>query len=45
MKTVVVRNIRRADADVVKRLGALGASTVHEAYGRLGFMEVYARRV
>ena len=29
MKTVVVRNIKRADADVVKRLGALGTSTVH----------------
>ena len=27
MKTVVVRNIKRADADVVKRLGALGTST------------------
>ncbi len=32
MRTVVIRNIQRADADVVKRLGALGASTVHEAY-------------
>jgi 4-hydroxy-4-methyl-2-oxoglutarate aldolase len=43
MKTVVVRNIRRADADVVKRLGALGASTVHEAYGRIGLMKPYLR--
>jgi 4-hydroxy-4-methyl-2-oxoglutarate aldolase len=43
MKTVVVRNIRRADADVVKRLGALGASTVHEAYGRVGLMKPYLR--
>ena len=34
MKTVVVRNIDRADAEGVKRLGALGVSTVHEAYGR-----------
>jgi 4-hydroxy-4-methyl-2-oxoglutarate aldolase len=43
MKTVVVRNIRRADADVVQRLGALGASTVHEAYGRIGLMKPYLR--
>jgi 4-hydroxy-4-methyl-2-oxoglutarate aldolase len=45
MKTVVVRNIHRADADVVKRLGALGASTVHEAYGRVGLMKPYLRPV
>jgi 4-hydroxy-4-methyl-2-oxoglutarate aldolase len=45
MKTVVVRNIDRADADVVKRLGALGASTVHEAYGRGGLMKPYLRPV
>jgi 4-hydroxy-4-methyl-2-oxoglutarate aldolase len=43
MKTVVVRNINRADAVVVKRLGALGASTVHEAYGRVGLMKPYLR--
>jgi 4-hydroxy-4-methyl-2-oxoglutarate aldolase len=43
MKTVVVRNIQRAEADVVKRLGALGASTVHEAYGRIGLMKPYLR--
>ena len=43
MKTFVVRNIKRADADVVKRLGALGASTVHEAYGRIGLMKPYMR--
>jgi 4-hydroxy-4-methyl-2-oxoglutarate aldolase len=45
MKTVVVRNIDRTDADVVKRLGALGASTVHEAYGRVGLMKPYLRPV
>jgi len=43
MKKVVVRNIKRADAAVVKRLGALGASTVHEAYGRAGLMKPYLR--
>jgi 4-hydroxy-4-methyl-2-oxoglutarate aldolase len=45
MKTVVVRNIHRADADIVKRLGALGVATVHEAYGRSGLMKPYLRPV
>jgi 4-hydroxy-4-methyl-2-oxoglutarate aldolase len=45
MKTVVVRNIKRADAGVVKQLGALGTSTVHEAYGRSGLMKPYLRPV
>src|SRR6202040_278369 len=43
MKTVVVRNIDRTDASVVKRLGALGVATVHEAYGRIGLMKPYLR--
>ncbi len=45
MKTVVVRNIKRTDAGLVKRLGVLGASTVHEAYGRSGLMKPYLRPV
>ena len=45
MRTVVVRNIDRADAAMVKRLGALGTSTVHEAYGRIGLMKPYLRPV
>jgi 4-hydroxy-4-methyl-2-oxoglutarate aldolase len=45
MKTVVVSNIARADAALVKRLGALGTSTVHEAYGRDGLMKPYMRPV
>jgi 4-hydroxy-4-methyl-2-oxoglutarate aldolase len=45
MKTVVVRNIDRLDADVVKRLGALGVATAHEAYGRVGLMKPYLRPV
>jgi 4-hydroxy-4-methyl-2-oxoglutarate aldolase len=45
MKTIVVRNIARADAAVVKRLGALGVATVHEAYGRFGLMKPYMRPV
>jgi len=45
MKTVVVRNIKRMDADLVKRLGVLGVATVHEAYGRSGLMKPYLRPV
>jgi len=45
MKTVVVRNIKRTDADIAKRLGALGVATVHEAYGRFGLMKPYMRPV
>jgi 4-hydroxy-4-methyl-2-oxoglutarate aldolase len=45
MKTVVVSNIARADAAMVKRLGVLGTSTVHEAYGRDGLMKPYMRPV
>jgi 4-hydroxy-4-methyl-2-oxoglutarate aldolase len=43
MKTVVVRNIDRTDAALVKRLGTLGTSTVHEAYGRIGLLKPYMR--
>ena len=45
MKTVVVRNIKRTEPDLVKRLGALGVATAHEAYGRFGLMKPYLRPV
>src|SRR5215470_11351330 len=45
MTTVVVRNIRRTDAELARRLGALGVATVHEAYSRSGLMKHYLRPV
>jgi 4-hydroxy-4-methyl-2-oxoglutarate aldolase len=45
MKTVVVRSIKRTEPDIVKRLGALGVATAHEAYGRFGLMKPYLRPV
>ena len=45
MKTVAVRNIKRADAELANALGAQGASTVHEAQGRIGIMKPYMRPI
>jgi 4-hydroxy-4-methyl-2-oxoglutarate aldolase len=42
---VVYRNIQRTDAHVADRLAALGASTVHEAMGRVGLMKTYMRPI
>lgn len=45
MKTVAVKNIKRADAEIAASLGGLGASTVHEAQGRIGLLKPYMRPI
>ncbi|MGB2016819.1 MAG: 4-carboxy-4-hydroxy-2-oxoadipate aldolase/oxaloacetate decarboxylase, partial [Candidatus Puniceispirillum sp.] len=45
MKTVAVKHIKRADSDLATRLGAAGASTVHEAQGRTGLLKPYMRPI
>jgi 4-hydroxy-4-methyl-2-oxoglutarate aldolase len=40
---VVMRNVPRADAAAVERLGRYGVATVHEAQGRVGLLRPYMR--
>jgi 4-hydroxy-4-methyl-2-oxoglutarate aldolase len=42
---VAVRNVARADATAVERLGRYGVATVHEAQGRTGLLKPYMRPV
>jgi 4-hydroxy-4-methyl-2-oxoglutarate aldolase len=42
---VVYRNIKRADREIADALGRFGASTVHEAMGRVGLMKPYLRPI
>ena len=42
---IVKRNIVRADAAAVEKMGQYGVATVHEAQGRIGLMQCYMRPI
>jgi 4-hydroxy-4-methyl-2-oxoglutarate aldolase len=42
---VVIRNVQRADAGAIERLGRFGVATIHEAQGRTGLLKPHMRPI